>query len=182
MNVIDSFLSGFKQNSEWVEWKHMSIGKSHCETCLSLDHCWFAKKNMPQLPQHAYCHCTTYSLSADTVRDKSVAQAAFSKFNPYLFDVNQEYGHGKNKLFEAWGFHVEDSTYLKKEIEHQALQKYVAGEYSLGKIDRHGQRISIKVTLKRKNQNQAVSFVTGWIVCPSGQIRLTTPLGGKGYV
>ena len=42
----------------WVEWKHITMGKSHCKTCLRLDKCWFAKSAMPQLPQHAHCHCT----------------------------------------------------------------------------------------------------------------------------
>ena len=65
------------------------------------------------------------------------------------------------------------------EIEKQALEKYINGEYTLGKLNDKGQRFSIKIEIPRKDTGNKVSFVTGWMVYPNGHIQLTTPLGGK---
>ena len=89
-----------------------------------------------------------------------------------------EYGHGKERLFKAWGYTVNDSEYLKKEIEKQGLQKYILGQYTLGKLNRDGQRISITIEIMRKDKNDVVTFVSGWMVYPNGHIQLTTPYGG----
>ena len=88
-------------------------------------------------------------------------------------------GKGKDKLFKSWGYSVEDSKYLKSEIEKQAKEKYKNGDYVLGKLNKDGQRLSIKIEIARKDTESKVSFTTGWIVCPNGHIQLTTPLGGK---
>jgi len=40
-------------------------------------------------------------ISYSKVVDCADAQSAYSKFDPYLFDVKHEYGHGKNKAFEG---------------------------------------------------------------------------------
>ena len=82
-------------------------------------------------------------------------------------------------MFESWGYTIEDSMWLKKECEKQALEKYKKGDYKLGKLNEHGQRISIRITIPRKNNNDFVSFITGWNVHPNGKITLNTPLGGK---
>lgn len=55
----------------------------------------------------------------------------------------------------------------------------VAGEYTLGMLNMHGQRISIQVTLPRKDGTGSVIFITGWMVEANGKIRLVTPYGGK---
>ncbi len=100
------------------------------------------------------------------------------KFDPYLFDTENAYKHGKQKMFESWGYSIDDSQWLQKEFEKQALDKYVSGEYTLGKLNKDGQRISIRVEIPRKDKQQTVSFVTGWMVYPNGQIQMTTPYGG----
>ena len=74
-----------------------------------------------------------------------------------------------------------DSDWLKEEIEKQALEKYVSGDYMLGKLNQDGQRISIRVEIPRKDKSETVSFVTGWMAYPNGHIQLTTPYGGKQY-
>ena len=38
------------------------------------------------------------------------------------------------------------------------------------------QRISIIITLPKKNGTGEVSFVSGWMVYPNGEIVLTTPM------
>ena len=52
-------------------------------------------------------------------------------------------------------------------------------EFKLGKLNSNGQRISIRVTIPRKDKEENVSFTTGWMVYPNGYIQLTTPYGGK---
>ncbi len=66
-----------------------------------------------------------------------------------------------------------------QKVEKQALEKYVSGDYMLGKLNQDGQRISIRVEIPRKDKSETVSFVTGWMVYPNGHIQLTTPYGGK---
>ncbi len=152
--------------------------KNHCPECLKLNECWFEKEKTPKWPHHLFCHCVLENLSCDDVFMKSSADSAYSKFNPYLFDVNGVYGHGKDKLFESWGYSVMDSEYLKSEIEKQGLEKYISGEYVLGKLNDKGQRISITIEIKRKDNNAMVKFLSGWMVYPNGHIQLTTPYGG----
>ena len=77
------------------------------------------------------------------------------------------------------GIYVEDARWLQAEIERQAREQYIAGDYTLGKLNWNGQRISIRVTIPRKDGTGDVSFITGWMVEPNGKLRLTTPYGGK---
>lgn len=161
----------------WVEWKHLSVGKTHCLTCLKLDKCLFAKNNMPHLPQHDYCHCMALPKSALAVQRQATAESAYSKFDPYLFNTNGAYSHGKEALFQSWGYTASDSHWLKMEIERQGLVRYTEGKYILNKLDHNGQRINIVVTIPRKDGRGEVSFTTGWVVYPNGRIKLATPYG-----
>ena len=71
---------------------------------------------------------------------------------------------------------VHDSDALKKEIEKQALLAYLTEEYELGKRDGYGQRINTVIHLKRKDTGADVSFVTGWMSYPNGELVLTTTI------
>ncbi|MBO5231120.1 MAG: hypothetical protein J6B88_00720 [Clostridia bacterium] len=159
----------------WVEWKHITMGKTHCPTCLRLDKCWFSKSDMPALPQHKYCHCTTLPKSFLTIQKQATANSTYSKYNPYLFDPKNEYKHGKDKLFNLWGYTIEDSQWLKTEIERQGLEKYVAGQYKLNWLDYNGQRINIIIKIPRRDKSGEATFTTGWMVYPNGKIQLITP-------
>ena len=97
------------------------------------------------------------------------------KFIKYIFID----GNSKKELFELWGYSIMDSEYLQKEFEKQARAAYSVGDYKLGKLDEHGQRISIEIQLKRLNGNGSVAFLSGWMMYPNGRIILTTPYGGK---
>ena len=163
----------------WVEWKHISMGKTHCPTCLKLDKCWFVKANMPMLPQHEYCHCAAIPKSTRTVQTQAKAVCAYEKFAKYALDPTNSKNKGKAAMFESWGYTTVDSKWMMEEYERQARAKYVAGEYTLGMLNMHGQRISIQVTLPRKNGTGSVTFITGWMVEANGKIRLVTPYGGK---
>ena len=137
---------------QWVKWVHEPAGIFHCLECLQLDGCWFAWDNAPLCPQHEKCHCRLEAI---------------------------DYPHNKEKLFIEWGYTVEDARWLQAEIERQAKEQYIAGNYILGKLNWNGQRISIRVTIPRKDGTGDVSFITGWMVEPNGKLRLTTPYGGK---
>ena len=74
-------------------------------------------------------------------------------------------------------FVKEDSKYLQTEYEKQAKEKYMNGEYILGKLDEYGQRISITIKMNTTHRT-GINFVSGWLVHPLGIITCTTPLGG----
>ena len=166
-------------NPEWIQWTHHSQGSNCCQECLMLDGCWFPQENAPTWPHHHNCHCTLDPLDYTVVMINSASHADYSKFDPYLFDPKNIYKHGKNRAFESWGYTISDSLFLRNEIEEQALVKYLAGDFLLGKLDKRGQRISIRITIPRKNGVGSVSFLTGWMILPNGQIKLNTPYGGK---
>ena len=99
------------------------------------------------------------------------------KFNKYVFVSSLI--DDKKQLFELWGYYIMDSEYLRQEFIKQVKLAYSVGDYELGKLDKYGQRINIVIKLKRKNTNEYVLFVSGWMVYPNGKIALTTPYGGK---
>ncbi len=164
---------------EWIKWVHRNLSENHCPECLKLDSCYFLKEKAPKHPHHLYCHCVLEPISYNTVLKNAKAISDYSKFDPYLFDPENFYKHGKAEMLESWGYAISDSKYLQKESEKQALEKYINGDYMLGKLDIHGQRIDIRITIPRKDKEGTVSYITGWMVLPNGQIKLNTPYGGK---
>lgn len=164
---------------DWVQWTHHSEGKTHCEECLMLDGCFFTEEAHPPCPHHPYCHCTLELIDYSLVLRNATERSDYGKFDPYLFNTTGIYTHSKEKLFKEWGYNVEDASWLQAEIERQAREKYISGEYQLGKLNDKGQRISIRVTISRRDNGNAVSFITGWMVYPNGRMQLTTPYGGK---
>ena len=65
-------------------------------------------------------------------------------------------------MFNLWGCTIEDSHWLKSEIEQQGLEKYIAGQYTLNKLNSNGQRINIIIKTPRKDKSGDVAFTTGW--------------------
>jgi len=163
----------------WLQWIHHFEGKTHCQECLMLDGCFFQQGKAPPCPHHPYCHCTLEEVEHETVLSNASAYSDYSKFDPYLFDPNNFYKHGKNQAFESWGYSISDSLWLKSEMEKQALEKYLSGNYELGKLDKNGQRINIRIEIPRKRGSGTVSFISGWMAYPNGRLKLTTPYGGK---
>ena len=185
MNFLSQVVNAVKRGDsiptepKWVKWIHRNLSPNHCSECLKLHNCWFAKESHPKHPHHTYCHCILEDIPYVNVMFNSSAESAYSKFDPYLFDPNNFYKHGKNKAFESWGYSVDDARWLQAEMERQAREKYISGEYTLGKLDIRGQRIDIRVTIPRKDGSGDVSFITGWMVLPNGKLKLNTPYGGK---
>ena len=164
---------------QWVQWRHRNEGKTHCTACLMLDGCYFTEFTHPPCPHHPFCHCTMEPVDYGIVLMDAVAKSDHRKYDPYLFNTHGTYTHNKEKLFLKWGYTVEDADWLQAEMERQALEKYLAGDYQLGKLNHKGQRISIRVTIIRRDTGEPVSFETGWMVHPKGWIQLSTPYGGK---
>ena len=71
------------------------------------------------------------------------------------------------------------AKWLQAEMERQAREKYISGEYELGKLNAFGQRINIVIEIPRKDKEGTVTFVSGWMVEPNGKLKLNTPYGGK---
>lgn len=163
----------------WNQWIHENKGITHCETCLSLHGRWFLREKTPQWPHHPRCHCVLENVPYDAVMNHSTAVCVYSKIDPYFFNPEKLYTHGKEKLLAEWGYAIEDAAWMQQEMERQGLEKYINGEYTLGKLDKRGQRISIRIEIPRKDRPGKVSFVTGWMVHPNGKIQLATPYGGK---
>lgn len=164
---------------DWVKWVHHSQGPNCCQECLKLDGCLFLKSKTPTWPHHPNCHCTLDPVDYSTVLLVATVQSDFGKFDPYLFNTQGRHPHGKEKLFHEWGYTVADARWLQAEMERQAREKYVAGDYMLGRLNKDGQRISIHIEIPRRNGEGMVTFISGWMVYPNGQIQLTTPYGGK---
>ena len=74
---------------------------------------------------------------------------------------------------------MEKKKWLQVEMQRQAREKYILGEYELGKLNLFGQRINIVIQIPRKDQDGTVSFTSGWMVKPNGELKLNTPYGGK---
>ena len=167
------------EHPRWVQWTHHSEGKTHCEECLMLDGCFFMASNHPPYPHHPFCHCTLEPVDYAVVLINASAYSDYRKFDPYLFNTTGLQTHNKEKLFKEWGYTVEDARWLQAEIERLAKEGYIAGKYTLGKLNWNGQRISIRVIIPRRDGTGEVSFITGWMVEPGGKLRMTTPYGGK---
>ena len=140
---------------------------------------FFMASNHPPCPHHPFCHCTLEPVDYAVVLINASAYTDYRKFDPYLFNTTGLQTHNKEKLFKEWGYTVEDARWLQAEIERQAKERYIAGKYTLGKLNWNGQRISIRVIIPRRDGTGEVSFITGWMVEPGGKLRMTTPYGGK---
>lgn len=149
-----------------------SISK-HCAMCLNLNGCCFVVDKCPPKPLHPNCHCYTINIPSIT----ATAECPIEKFTKYVFVLSLT--DDKKQLFELWGYDIMDSDYLQQEFIKQAKLAYSVGNYELGLLNEYGQRISIEITLKKKNKDEYATFVSGWMVYPNGRIVLTTPYGGK---
>lgn len=187
LNLDDANANAMKMfSTNWVKWIHegtkpaenvdekssnAKIISAHCPTCLNLNGCCFTVDKCPQMPLHPKCHC--YTIDIPNIQPKIVC--AIEKFKNYLF----VYDNGKKELFELWGYSIIDSEELQQEFIKQAERAYSIGDYELGKLNDYGQRIKIRITLKRKDKDGYVTFDSGWMVYPNGKIILITPYGAK---
>ena len=191
MNIFDDLIQvdekgNLKYNS-WIEWDHFFIPNKpawfrellrnsmaafeHCLSCTSLDGCYLLDNNKPKQPLHEHCDCKKKDILFSKVKSKAYAECNITKFTEYVFK-NDKDSKGKNKIFYDLDYSIKDSEYLKNEYCKQAIEQYLLGNYKLKNIDRRGQRLAIPISLKGEK------FYSGWMLCPEGKIRNTTPFGG----
>ena len=118
--------------------------------CLQLDGCFFLFVNASACPQHEKCHCTLESIDYSVVQRKAVATSNFKKFDPYLFNTNGLYFHGKEKLFLEWGYTADDAKWLQDEMERQARLSYISGNYRLDKFESLVNELTLPLKLLEK--------------------------------
>lgn len=181
MNVLELLKNDFfNQRQEiltgdWIEWQDEGIKVAHCEVCQALNGCWFRDDNKPRMPLHPNCHCKRLFIKNPVPNVTGQATCDIRKFTEYLF--SEKYSdNGKIQMFLKLGFEIGDSEEMKAEFEKQAAEKYCSGEYDLGRLDKHGQRISIEINLAKNGRE--IKLITGWMVRPKGLITCNTPLGG----
>ncbi len=201
MGTFDNFVykDGEIVDNGWVKWFHWGVpdeeGKKrerkrknleklgHCKECSVLSGCYFVKAKLPQKIAdgdgllHPHCDCKLKGIAKPN--GKITANCPIEKFTKYIFSDEEKYiQNGKIQLFRDYlGFSKEDSEYLKMEFDTQAKQKYLNGDYEIGKLDEYGQRINITITVNSATKKN-IKLVTGWMVYPLGKIICTTPLGG----
>ena len=166
-------------DNQWIEWDHsMENPVFHCKTCIVLDKCLFVENKKPPLPLHLNCHCEVKPVSFEKVKAQAKAFCDINKFIGYIFSNKPEYvKNGKKAAFEKRGFYLRDSELLKEEFEKQALEKYLKGEYKLGKLNKYGQHIDIVVSLNLDGRKMN-PFRTGWMIKKNGRITNNTPFTG----
>ncbi len=191
MSVFDELIqigeNGEVFYNQWVEWDHFLIPNKpewlreimrnvmaifgHCMNCSALDGCYLVARNMPDHPLHENCDCLKNGIAYSKVKINGKAECDIRKFTEYIFkDIKDS--KGKNKIFYDLGYDISDSQYLKDQYCTQALNQYLLGNYVLKNLDERGQRLAIPISL-----NGAI-FYSGWMLCPEGEIKNTTPFGG----
>lgn len=197
MSVFDDIIeskNGEIIDNGWFKWIHSEMPDGpeqlrfvqqnllfllgHCMNCTALSGCYFKNSNRPgnlndQELMHPHCHCLLKTI--DFYKNEITAFCDINKINNYLFGENG-LKNGKRRLFESWGFTVKDSNYIKEEFEKAAKLEYMYGKYKLGKLDRWGQRIDLKIILMCPD-NKYRSITSGWLIHPLGYITCNTPVG-----
>lgn len=101
------------------------------------------------------CHCKTQEFGTPFVK----AQCDIRKFSDYIF-AEKYSQNGKGNLFIRLGFTKEDSGKLKEEFGNQARKQYAFGNYTLGKLDKNGQRMNIAIKITHPSRG-IVKFMSG---------------------
>lgn len=198
MGIFDNFIykGGEIIDNSWIKWLHWGIpdregeqrenarvnleAMGHCKECTVLSGCYFVKSKLPKKKTegdgllHPHCDCKLNEIAKPN--GIVTAICPIEKFTGYIFS-DKYANNGKIKLFRNLGFSKEDSQYLKWEFDSQAKQKYLNGDYEIGRLDKHGQRINITITIDSRTK-KGIKLVTGWMIRPLGKITCNTPLGG----
>ncbi len=103
--------------------------------------------------------------------------APIEKFRDYVLKPGAD--QGKLQVFASLGYTQEDAEQLVIIYEKQATEQYIQGNYSLGKQDMHGQRITIEIILEANNASGQRSYLSsGWMIVDADTIKLNTPFTG----
>lgn len=109
---------------------------------------------------------------------ENAASANISKFSDYIFKPGAK--HGKDRIFTGLGYGKGNSADLVKIFAEQARQKYLKGDYTLGDLDQHGQRVNIIIDLPGigNSAGKVKNMISGWMIRSDGSITLNTPFSG----
>ena len=164
-----------KREDGWVKW--IAQWNDWQDDCDKFNGCYFNVKQMPQHPQHYHCQCRLEEIPKPIPNVTARATCDIRKFTGYVF--NEEKNKGKKKLFEGWGYTIEDSAYLQQLYIEQALQKYCDGQYALKGTN--GYAVSIEIVIDIQTPYKGIIHIkTGWVLLPNGEIKLSTPFSGFG--
>lgn len=107
-----------------------------------------------------------------------VCIAPVPKFRDYIFRPGAT--HGKDHIFRSLGYDLEHSEELAGLFEQQATLLYEAGDYSMGRLNEFGQRITIKIRLDGigSHTGKTSHLLSGWMLQSDGSITLNTPFAG----
>lgn len=141
-----------------------------CALCVALNKTIFKKNNKPEY-FHPHCKCEMKEVELREV----TLDFPIEKITRYLF-VNEI----KSKLIKTMGYLEEDAQEIYNGIAENARKQYLSGNYVLGNFNKNGQRITIYMKLKGKQEkaDKIYEFKTGWMVYPDGELHNNTPFGG----
>ncbi len=107
-----------------------------------------------------------------------VCVAPVAKFRDYIFKPGAT--HGKDHVFRSLGYDQADSAQLATIYEQQAAHRYSHQEFSFGRLDEYGQRISLEIQLDGVGDYSGLKsyLISGWMVQSDGSITLNTPFSG----
>lgn len=107
-----------------------------------------------------------------------VCIAPVSKFRDYIFRPGAT--HGKDHIFRSLGYDQEHSEELATLYEKQAALLYEAGDYSIGRLNEFGQRITIEIRLHGigSHADKTSWLLSGWMLQSDGSLTLNTPFAG----
>ena len=100
------------------------------------------------------------------------------KFTDYIFSPKYQ-GNGKYEVFnKTLNYLIEDSGFLSSLYLTQAKNKIETKNFTLGKKDIYGQRLTINIDIQVKGTSEIKTVVSGWMINPDGSITLNTPFSG----
>jgi hypothetical protein len=100
------------------------------------------------------------------------------KFSDYIFKPGAT--HGKDRVFRSFGYGPEHSEELAREFTQQAMRRYQARDFVLGRADEYGQRITVNIDLVGRGDaaGRSTTILSGWMIRPDGSLTLNTPFTG----
>nr|WP_203699704.1 hypothetical protein [Asanoa iriomotensis] len=83
-------------------------------------------------------------------------------------------------MFRSYGYGREHSEQLAADFTRQGTARFAAGEYTRGRADQHGQRITIPIDLVGRGEaaGRSTTVKSGWMIRPDGSLTLNTPFTG----
>ncbi len=141
-----------------------------CVLCVALNDIVFKNNNKPEY-YHPNCKC---KIKEDPLKEIKL-DFPLKKITEYLFvDIN------KKAIMESMGYYPEDAEYVYNLMAQNAKDKFSQGDYILGLLNEHGQRVNIILEIEGKglSKEKIYKFKTGWTAYPYGKLHNNTPFGG----